>query len=107
MPKGLLRVLIKALLGNGREGSVRHLSLSRPGRSAASEALFPERGRAKYESARMKEACQLGLLSPSTQRPLPSLIKGIASLRHMFRLGKLAVTLKRLFSFCFVNRLCF
>jgi len=35
------------------------------------------------------------------------LIKGMASPRHMFRLGEPALTLKKLFAFCFVNCLCF
>lgn len=35
----------------------------------------------------------------------PAFIKGMASPRHMFRLGEPALTLKNLFAFCFVNRL--
>lgn len=69
----------------------------------ANEALFSERRWEKYESARMKEACQ-----ESSVLPLLPLINGKASLRHMFRLEELALTLKRLFFFfflffCFVN----
>lgn len=79
-----------------------------PEHGIANEALFSERRWEKYESARMKEACQ-----ESSVLPLLPLINGIASLRHMFRLEELALTLKRLvffsfyppffFFFCFVN----
>lgn len=75
-----------------------------PEHDIANEALFSERLWEKYESARMKEACQ-----ESSVLPLLPLINSIASLRHMFRLEELALTLKRLSShppppfFCFVN----
>lgn len=67
-----------------------------PKHDIANEALFSGRLREKYESARMKEACQ-----ESSVLPLLPLINAIASLRHMFRLEELALTLKRLFFFLF------
>lgn len=61
----------------------------------------------KPESQWMKGACQVESSAPVCGDHYPPLIKGMASPRHMFRLGEPALTLKKLFAFCFVNCLCF
>ena len=52
----------------------------------------------------MKGACQVES-GAAVWSHYPPFIKGMASPRHMFRLGEPALTLRNLFAFCFVNRL--
>ena len=76
---------------------------------AANELLFPGRGRGGETRVAQNERSLSGRVLGSSVcgAHYPPLIKGMASPRHMFRLGEPALTLKKLFAFCFVNCLCF